>query len=229
VKVAGDKYRVQVGSQFVTKPMPKALADQHVKRLKAKSAAPAKRPGRKNGGVTDVLKKLTKFSRQYKGYILTPIEKGVVIRTKDGHRVHTTSSRSIANAKKYVDGLFREMAAAKRKSNPLPVFIKITSIHESNGDQTIKETVAKLRRELKAGKRRKRSSKPIEVIKSLRSGKYIITDGFHRTAQAIIDGKPSIRAIVRPAKPKPSVTRHQLKRTRLRCSTSSRSSRRFGR
>jgi hypothetical protein len=80
-----------------------------------------------------------------------------------------------------------------------PARIKISDILQSNGEQTIKGTIAELK-----GKgvkpRAAQKHKPITVVRSA-GGKYIITDGFHRTALNIMLGRTTIEANVRKANP----------------------------
>lgn len=93
--------------------------------------------------------------------------------------------RSRANAK----------PAAKKKTpakKTNPTTIRIADILDSNGEQSIKET----RKRIKGGFTPKRPHRPITVVRS-RSGKYILTDGFHRTALAIEKGRKTIAAVVR--------------------------------
>jgi hypothetical protein len=91
-----------------------------------------------------------------------------------------------------------DVAALKAAGTPAkgPVTIKIADILGSNGEQTI----ADAKKSIKGGYRPQHPDKPIIVVKTA-GGKYLLTDGFHRTALRMSRGDTTIKAIVRKANP----------------------------
>jgi hypothetical protein len=85
------------------------------------------------------------------------------------------------------------LAAAKTaKTNPAKR-ISIADILNTNGDQSISDT----RKVIRAGFKPKRPYRPVSVVQARVSGKYILVDGFHRTAYALENGKKTILAVIR--------------------------------
>lgn len=96
-----------------------------------------------------------------------------------------------------IDAKAKQAAAMKRaprkpKSNPaMARTIKMSDILISNGEQSLKDSLGRIKKGF-----RPKSKGPIMVSETA-GGKYIINDGFHRTAVELLKGRKTIKAKVR--------------------------------